>query len=360
MNNIPKEVRRDIQVMTIKDTSKNPRFLGVPSQEQVNESASLEGLFGGRPIERVVEEDTNQLRERGTNWEEGISVLKRLAISLRYIEDHGELDQLPGFPDLEFKFTGAPFQFSELIDIGIEQGDGTYKDLIAGDASEARISWLKNGEVKSTVVNPQTLFLAEAYHVLEKGNRYELSGDDLADIIAKFDEESFSITRGWMDDQKEVKGAIVGHKEKILYGNGNEATLTVLRHGGLWLIANSEQRGFFRLTIKANQDKEFGGIKIESSILGGKPWEKNIIDIDFTDGSVETVNAYANLDTVDINPDRAAESFDEQIKIGKKLLERALRQKGELVKGMEAKIYETVFDTPQKIEKVFDHQGAFR
>jgi hypothetical protein len=52
---------------------RNPRFLGVPRDDQLLEASSREGILHGGTISQVHGEDTDALERAGVSWERGIN-----------------------------------------------------------------------------------------------------------------------------------------------------------------------------------------------------------------------------------------------------------------------------------------------
>ncbi len=219
-----------------------PRFLGVPRDDQLREDSSIEGILGGRTISDVYREDSAALSSAGYNWDDAVRALQCLAATASY--SRGK--ELVGFNGLRAVPLGAFFQPSLPIkDAGI-QGEPR-------DAVEEKASDINNGEFEvtgdnglKTVINPDTLYLAEAHHLLEKGNRYALTGEQLAHIIRNFDQEAFEGDRhlqDWIRQENEKNAgpfkARPEHKEKITYADSSEVGLEIGHLGGVDLLTNN-------------------------------------------------------------------------------------------------------------------------
>jgi hypothetical protein len=260
-----------ISVLSRFDSFAQPRFLGVPTQEQIDEAGSQEGMLGGLPVEDVVAKDTSELEQAGITWDEAVTTLKNMAVTVHFLRENKLWGEMPGFPGLTAERTGAHFQFSDLVNTDQEHGDGDIFDYIAHESGEAKITYNAGGSDSfSFTINPQTLHLAEAHHILEKGNQYQLTGAQLATIVKLFRSDYFEEIRKWTVAQ-ETPGAALSHTEKISYSDGTKAKLTVNRNKIIWLYPPTAVY-FFRVSIQsspAGQLEKVSIIKVATE--GDKP-----------------------------------------------------------------------------------------
>lgn len=274
-------------------TSDLPRFVGIPGDDQLIENSSLEGILHGRTISEVVDSDTQELEREGVTWETAVQVLKCLAVAgawqderissiwtptLGFIRETrskfqmSEADEkqiekmypnleetwavLPGFSGHVRAYgTSSKVQFDDPIRGSQDQGDAAPLDTLAFEAPEREIVVRDSHGEFSTVVNVHTLILAERNHLLEKGNRYGLTGEQLARIVKAFDKEEFEQALGSWVDEKTGRGEFrsqLRHHEVIKYADGAVLEFEVLR-GCLAVTRSSEP--FVELRIETTNGK---------------------------------------------------------------------------------------------------------
>lgn len=219
-----------------------PRFLGVPKDNQLLESSSLEGILNGRRISEVVTSDTKELEKAGIGWERAVHVLKCLAISSSCQTENFSpegIQPIIGFNSVYSERTRARFQFDDPISGTRSSGDQTPFDSVATIAPECQIRY--SGDRTDsfiTVINQQTLLMAEYYHLLEKGNQYAMTGDQLGKLVNSFNEKEFNERLGpWLTDKmrKEMYGLAVprGHIEAITFGREDPIRLKIGYFGSI-------------------------------------------------------------------------------------------------------------------------------
>lgn len=288
-----------------------PRFVGVPQDNQLIENSSLEGILHGRKISEVYKQDTQELQAADIEWDRAVFTLKCLSVACAHHEDvvnraYKELkeDVLKGKNSWEAtehekksynrKIKSTQQQFSKLVDFGGKisaydtgarfqfddpikdsgpRGDGTPFDLIADKAREREIIFDNGDTTFTTTVNPQTLYQAEAYHLLEKGNRYEMTGENLALIVNSFNEKIFyRQLKPWLKEkEKEMTASLkilTGHREKIKFSDGKEVEHSVGNDGFLDFILS--EKPFCRMYIN-QKDGEITGIS-----LSGEDWRNTV------------------------------------------------------------------------------------
>jgi hypothetical protein len=163
------------------------------------------------------------------------------------------------------------FQFDNPIRGAGARGDPTTPLEIVADAiSEFDIQLSQEGGDFTTSINRLTLYLATAHHLLEKGNRYAMTGEQLAILVAQFDKESFNADEGlhaWMAEKTKESGgpykAITGHEEKVKFIDGVEFDLKVRIYGALSISANSPELRLLQLHV--DKDLVLNSLKVISN-----------------------------------------------------------------------------------------------
>ncbi|SRR6266568_1759681 len=251
------------------------RFLGVPRDDQLIEHSSHEGILGGRTISEVYAQDTAVLSAAGYNWEQVVSVLQHLAIAAEYSTLRSEYSsratskysnprELVGFNGLVARRSRTRFQFWNPINETVIQGDPqTPLEAKARFTEECQIEF---GGV-TFVLNPQTLFLAEAHNLLEKGSKYALTGEKMVQIIQSFDQDAFDDNeqlQAWIDNESKViygpYKAIPSHKEKVKFIDDSEIELRVGKHGALDLKTSNDS--LFLVQFHADKSHELQSVNI--------------------------------------------------------------------------------------------------
>ncbi len=247
-----------------------PRFVGIPNDDQLMEKSSIEGILKGRTISEVYAQDTAELNQHGVTWDQAVEILKNLALAVAYQNEHSGIpsalnrDQLrrrpvrlPGFgKDINaFRLlAGFKFQMHNPIKSEIKPGEETARDIIANTAPEVQV---QIGKI-SAVINPQTLLQAEAYHLLEKGNAYQMTGNDIDSLIKSFNKKEFDrIVEPWVQEKminliKHIK-TLPHHEEKIKYIDGKEVALSVPGSTAIDIYFSTEP--FSRLMIDHEEGK---------------------------------------------------------------------------------------------------------
>ncbi|MBP7875870.1 hypothetical protein KA012_02645 [Candidatus Woesebacteria bacterium] len=106
------------------------------------------------------------------------------------------------------------------------QGEpATELELIADNTPELKISFQSDGNAVDAFINYHTYYLATAHHLLEKGNRYELTGKQLSHLVKIFDFDDFQrIPAAWIATKaKEVRGVLPvmpNHQEIVSFRDG--------------------------------------------------------------------------------------------------------------------------------------------
>lgn len=308
------------------------RFIGVPNDDQLVEKASFEGVLGGRTIAEVHAEDTAALESAGYSWDQAVKVLHSLAVAAEY--KYGE--EPVGFQNIQVRSTGSISEFSNIIkDEGIQGDPTTLLEARSRFTHEYEVT-IDNGT--TFVINPQTLFLAEAFHILEKGNRYALTGSQLAELIKRFDRQAFENDeqfQEWMGQEHEgtYSGykAVVGHKEKVTFEDDIEVELDVSKRGSFSLYTSSEKlpRVGFSMEHKKGEMKR---IAIDTErftiFLQREPegWKLSYYD-------------RAVRDSWDISYQQLPENSPlwEFVKLGQRVVERAKNQTDGLLNDEDAK-----------------------
>lgn len=275
-----------------------PRFIGIPRDDQLEEDSSMEGILHGRAISEVYTQDTKELEGAGVDWDRGVYVLQCLAIACAYhdivisqtyeelqariyqgkyfyevdqasrdlyereakavVNRHSRLVDFGG--RISAFATGARVQVDNPIKNSEPQGDGTPFDLIANESPERKIVFDGDDIQFTTTVNAQTLLQAEAYHLLEKGNRYALTGAQLARLVSSFNEEVFlQQIKPWFDsEQGRIMAGlkvIMGHGEKIRFNDGVEVEHDVGRNGCLNFLLSNKPFSRLMITLDNGQIK---------------------------------------------------------------------------------------------------------
>ncbi len=255
-----------LRVTRAESTYGLPRFLGVPKDNQLRERSSLEGILNGQKISEVVASDTEALDRAGITWDRAVHVLKCLAISslcqAETISPEG-LFQIIGFNSVYSQRTHLRYQyFDDPIVDTVNPGDQSPFDSVATSAPEFEIRY--SGERTHgfiNVINEQTLLTAEYYHLLEKGNRYAMTGDQLATLVRAFKEDEFnSKFERWLPKimKREMYGLAAprGHVEMITFGSNPPIKFEIMRQGSVTIDFSDEPRLSIGIDQKGGRLKE--------------------------------------------------------------------------------------------------------
>jgi hypothetical protein len=298
-------------ILSYESTFGKPRFLGVPEDDRLIEESSLEGILHGRKISDVYAQDTLELTRAGMSWDDAVAILKKLAIACLHQEvRHGQIASeiersvfgdfgywdapkpyrdrygqeverafidnagLAGFdPAVKAYATGAKVQFDNPIREDRHIGDGSRFDLVAESAPEREIRFTGDDRFTS-VVNFPTLRVAEMYHLLEKGNRYRMTGADITRFKDTFNESEFDRQLGTFMAEHMIQAssglaAVPGHREELLYTDRSRVILKVGNYGFISILLSDAP--FLRLTITR---KEYGLSQVE---IGGEDYRRGLI-----------------------------------------------------------------------------------
>lgn len=291
-------------VVSYETSADNPRFVGVPRDDQLAEDESQEGVLGGRLISEVCAQDSEALEREGISWERAVYVLQCLSVACQ-VQDE-ELDQayqvlrdnfgssvstfashderersfesqaadiaekhsrLAGFGNqFQFFATDAKPHIKHPITGSPIQGDGDFFTKVAEDFPDRQLICTDSADSFETIMNRTTLLLVEAYHLLEKGNPYELTGSQLVALVNSFDENQFLETYGeWMQRAKDRvacnTGLVRGHSEKIRFSDNKEVSLSVAEDS---IYLEISRDPYFAVTVSVIR-KELKGILIRQS-----------------------------------------------------------------------------------------------
>lgn len=205
-----------------RETRFRDQYKFLPTQSQVHEDIwEFGGLFCGRDVQEVYASDTEELIQSGVSWDQAIRFLKCVGLYSAYLDDVArkkllrlwkkhqkdprgytlamteymqDVGKLPGFNGtVLLNFTSSREGYRD--DANPVYGAGpiypaspTPLDTIAYLAFEK--SLIVPDQFK-TYVNRLTLYMADSFRMLEKGNRYQLTGAQLAGLTTSFDEEAF-------------------------------------------------------------------------------------------------------------------------------------------------------------------------
>jgi hypothetical protein len=259
LESVEMKLENNVSIKSRETSTGKPFFIGVPDDDNVKESVSMEGILNGRKMSEVYSDDNNELNKEGITWDEAIKTLNYLAAACRY---HSEkLDQIndklialifgksgfstnkfltsmheyfykkyessipiPGFKNLKTHSTGAKVIFDNPVKDMAEVGEITDPvDIVAKYSREERIAAKDSlGKPFTFTINYQTLYQAFAHHMLEKGNQYALTGAQLAELTKIFDKNDFDKKcKDWVLETAKNEGfnkkVVIGHIEKIQF-----------------------------------------------------------------------------------------------------------------------------------------------
>lgn len=305
-----------IQVVSRISSAQLPRFAGVPGDETLLEDSSQEGILHGRSISEVVGQDTSELEAAHCTWDQAEEVLTYLAAACHYREVHfheqtdalrrggpvpsasvlkppvseterkllfqqilSENSSLPGFPGIRayvddtrtYTQVWIPFR-----NPGIRGDPRTPVETVARRFGEMPISYEFNRGFAKIMTNAQTYIQAVAYHVLEKGNQYEMTGGQLAHLIRLFDRNDFDRQLGtWIAGKaREYRLPFVcemGHTEIITFQDNSRMELEIWKNGSFEI--KSSNQSWPRLHFSTNPSgelQEFSVINKYRKIFIGK------------------------------------------------------------------------------------------
>ncbi|MCB9813130.1 MAG: hypothetical protein H6772_01855 [Pseudomonadales bacterium] len=343
-----------------------PRFVGVPNDDDLLEDSSLEGIFGGRKISEVYASDTKMLLEAGVDWERASHVLNCLAVSASFHADlqkkiidetmqsvfrgaeYWEVDEktrkkyesevqsalenmpdLPGFPGVSSHGTGARFQFLNPIKAAKIQGESRNDfELIADETPERAIKFLIDGKKVETTINYHTYYLATAHHLLEKGNRYELTGKQLAFLVKIFNQEQFDQKLNFWVKRKanELRKGLairLKHHEEVQFKEGTEIKLSAGHHLSIYTNKLLSLMDFEIST------KHLSNIRILSG--------RSNIDLVFENGKWHI--SYLTKDyKIETLPIENSSKLNELISISQNIRAKSLAGSGRLLEGIAEEI----------------------